>query len=339
MADFNSSLPVRTQTNGDVVAAISDGTINTQLLGIDASGRVTIKLDDGAGNAITSQANGSQQALDVGINVLGVQIDPRDIRALTASDIVTAQQGSAPWSQNLTQVGGASIALGQALMAASLPVVIASNQSAIPVTQSTNPWITSDLADGSISGGAAGSKSQLAGGIYNSSPLTLTNGQQAGMQFDVNGYLKMDLATPIPAGSNAIGSVLANMQVASAPVTSSNPVPVSIVAAIPGTAIQDYHTSASLAPAASTTFTYTVPALSTLSFQRCWASASGKIKIVVAISGSTAFVGFNSTANPNIDITVTSPPQVAAASTVTVTVTNTDLLAQDVYVTIEGNRY
>jgi hypothetical protein len=39
-------------------------------------------LRDAAGSLITSQVNGSQQALDVGINVAGVQIDPRQIRAL-----------------------------------------------------------------------------------------------------------------------------------------------------------------------------------------------------------------------------------------------------------------
>lgn len=45
---------------------------------------------------------------------------------------------------NLIEVGGASIALGQAAMAASVPVVIASNQTAIPVTGSisaTNPSV------------------------------------------------------------------------------------------------------------------------------------------------------------------------------------------------------
>lgn len=57
------------------------------------------------------------------------------------SGTITANQGGAPWSQNLTQVGGSSIALGQALMAASLPVTIASNQSALPVTQS-GAWTT-----------------------------------------------------------------------------------------------------------------------------------------------------------------------------------------------------
>jgi hypothetical protein len=97
MSDFNSSLPVRTETNGDVAAKIVDGTITSQALAVDASGKITTKLDDAAGNGITSQTNGAQRALDVGIDVAGVQIDPRQIRALTAADVVTANQGTSPW--------------------------------------------------------------------------------------------------------------------------------------------------------------------------------------------------------------------------------------------------
>jgi hypothetical protein len=97
MSDFNSSLPIRTQTNGDVVAQLVDGTIVSQKLTIDASGRLTTKLNDGNGNIVTSQINGAQRALDVGIDVAGVQIDPRSIRALTSADVITANQGTSPW--------------------------------------------------------------------------------------------------------------------------------------------------------------------------------------------------------------------------------------------------
>lgn len=149
MADFNSSLPVRTENNGDIVAKISDGTTASQLLSIDSSGRVVVKLDDGSGNLITSQANGIQRALDVGINVAGVQIDPRSIRALTSADIVS-------------------------------------------VVQSTSPWITKDQADGPVAPGAAASFSELIGGVFNTTPPTLTNGQQAALQVDANGRLLTD---------------------------------------------------------------------------------------------------------------------------------------------------
>jgi hypothetical protein len=441
MADFNSALPIRTELPGqsnytDVIVKVGDATNpTTQQLGVDASGKITVKLDDAAGNGITSQANGAQQALDVGIDVGGVQIDPRQIRALTAADVVTVDQGtspwvvsgtvavtqstspwvtsdladgavsngaagtksmlggaiylssaptltsgnqnallsdvngnllvdlktpipagsntigavtqaSGPWTQNLTEVGGSAIALGQTTMSASIPVAIASNQSAIPVTQSgtwtvavtqsTSPWITSDLADGSVTGGTAGTKSMLGGGIYNSTPPTLTNGQQASLQLDASGNLKVNLETPIPAGTNLIGGT--TVYVGSTVASITNPLPVTVTSAVPGTPIQNYNTTASLAAGSSTTFTYTVAAGHTFSLERVWAAASGKIKVVVQNGASTIFVGFNSTANPNVDITVVAPPTIAAAGTVNVIITNDDLAPFDVYATIEGNQ-
>jgi hypothetical protein len=90
MSDYNSSLPVRTENPGDVVSKLCDATTTSQQLAIDSSGRITTKINDGAGNAVTSQINGAQRALDVGIDVAGVQIDPRSIRALTSSDVVSA---------------------------------------------------------------------------------------------------------------------------------------------------------------------------------------------------------------------------------------------------------
>jgi hypothetical protein len=66
---------------------------------------------------------------------------------------VTSNQGSAnatPWNENLAQVGGSNIALGQAAMASSIPVAIANNQSAIPASQS-GTWNIGTVT--SISGG------------------------------------------------------------------------------------------------------------------------------------------------------------------------------------------
>lgn len=48
------------------------------------------KIQDGAGNALTSQVNGAQRALDIGIDVAGVQIDPRQVRVLTSTDVVSS---------------------------------------------------------------------------------------------------------------------------------------------------------------------------------------------------------------------------------------------------------
>jgi hypothetical protein len=61
---------------------------------------------------------------------LVVAISPN--ATLPVSGTITANQGTpTPWTQNLTQVGGAALALGQAAMAASLPVALASNQGAV----------------------------------------------------------------------------------------------------------------------------------------------------------------------------------------------------------------
>jgi hypothetical protein len=46
----------------------------------------------------------------------------------------TVQQGGSNWSVNVAQIGGSALAFGQAVMASSIPVVIASNQAVFPVT-------------------------------------------------------------------------------------------------------------------------------------------------------------------------------------------------------------
>lgn len=307
MSDFDSSLPVRTQNDGDVVAKIGDRTTPSQQLAVDANGLIGSRLYDVAGTGITSQVNGVQQALDVGINVAGVQIDPRQIRALTAADVVTAQQGTSPWvtkdqadgpvapgavaafsqlaggQYNLTpptladteqsalqldsagrllvdaaisstddhnygvvgantlrtaaQIGNATgaadfnagatgaqtlrvqanqgapgtnangwfvrptdgtnnqsfTAAGEAKVSVTQPLPAGANNIG-SVNQGTSPWITKDQADGSATGGTAGLFSMLSGGIYNTTPPTLTNGQQVGLQLDVNGRLLVDAA-------------------------------------------------------------------------------------------------------------------------------------------------
>lgn len=72
-------------------------------------------------------------------------VDPRQIRALTSSDQVTVAASALPTgaatsanqttaNSSLSSIDTKTPALGQALMAASTPVVIASNQTAIPVS-------------------------------------------------------------------------------------------------------------------------------------------------------------------------------------------------------------
>lgn len=68
-------------------------------------------------------------ALPVGSNTIG------NVNAIQ-SGTWTVQQGSAPWSENITQIGGSSISLGQKTSANSLPVVIASDNTLMTVASS-----------------------------------------------------------------------------------------------------------------------------------------------------------------------------------------------------------
>jgi 6,7-dimethyl-8-ribityllumazine synthase len=427
MSDIDSAGPIRTQLPSqvnyyDVITKLGDATNPaTQQAAVDTHGSQQTLIADATGAVVTSQANGSQRALDVGINVAGVQIDPRSIRALTAADVVTVQQG-------------------------------------------TNPWITSDVAGGSATGGTAGSKSLLAGLIYNTAAPALTNGQQVGLQGDIAGNLKVNIAAgsldvgiadkttftygtsvfqpvggvfqdtspTLTAGQSGAARLTANRAVhtnlrtsagveitaqtngsqealdvginvlgvqidprqiralTSADVvtaaqgsanTASNawpikvtdgtnvaavkpastaalatdpalvvaispnstPIPVTISALVPGTAIDAYNTASAIAAGATSNHDYTVTAGKTLTLTQIEASSSGKMKIEVQIETGVAtgvfnsrFVQFNSTNTPNMSIHISPTLQIAAGVRVRVIRTNRDLLAQDLYSTIGG---
>lgn len=166
-----------------------------------ADGGSFVNLRDAAGTGITSTLTGGRQALDVNIaggsssaavadkttytygttlfqNFGGVFQDTSP--ALTAGQSgalrLTANRGV---HSNLRTAAGVEL-LGSQVSAASIPVVIASDQGAVSVV---------DAADGSVTGGTAGTKSMLGGLIFNTALPTLTNGQQAALQGDSSGRL------------------------------------------------------------------------------------------------------------------------------------------------------
>jgi len=77
------------------------------------------------------------------------------------------------------------------------------------------------LSEGSVAPGAAATKSELAGGVYSSTPPTLANGQQAALQLDATGSLKTT-ASVAPAQDIVVtGSLTAAFPTAGSTVTSS----------------------------------------------------------------------------------------------------------------------
>lgn len=391
MADFNSSLPVRTEAAGDVIVKIADATTPAQQASVDASGRLLTRITSTAGGTLTATGT----ALDVNItNSIStgvadesaftygttVQTVIGGVFQDTSPSLTAGQQGAVRLTANrgmhtnLRTAAGVEL-LGQAAMAGSIPVVIASNQSAITVT---------DAALGSVTGGTAGTSSELAGLVFLTAAPTLTNGQQAALQGDASANLKVNLMTALPAGTNLIGSIkvtdgtnTAAVKAASTAAVAADP---SLVVALSpnsplpagtnnvgnvgilqggsatsitnplfvtnvdvgGTPVNSYQTSASVAGGGSVNLDYTVTAAKTFYTSQLWATGSGKIKVELKFETSagsgtyTSFwVGFNSTSEPNILIPLPQKTQVTGAK-IRVTITNRDNQSQDVYETLSG---
>lgn len=79
-----------------------------------------------------------------------------------------------------------------------------------PISAASLPLPTgaaTSLVEGTVSPGTAATKSELAGAVYNSTPPTLSNAQQAALQSDVNGNLKVSIGAAtvsvVPVGTLA----------------------------------------------------------------------------------------------------------------------------------------
>jgi len=196
-----------------------------------------VQLVDSNGNLGTIKAASTAAAAADTSYV--VALSPNSPIPAGSNNIGAINQGTAgasPWVENLTQVGGSAIALGQTTMSASFPVTIASNQSALSVTQGTTPWtVQGDSASGAT---AAGNPVQI-GGVFNTTQPTVTTGQSVQAQstargaqivatgvdaFAVNASQTgtwtvqpgntanttpwlVTVSTALPAGSNTIGAV------------------------------------------------------------------------------------------------------------------------------------
>lgn len=350
MSDYNSSLPIRTEANGDAAVKVVDGTTTSQTLGVDSSGRVTVN-QGAAGTA----AGGWFAKITDGTNTAGVLSTGEQKVSVTqalptgSNTIGAVTQASGPWTINMTQVGGSALALGQTTMSASIPVTFASNQSALAITAASLPLPTGaatsalqSSTQGSVGAGTAATASTLTGGVFNSSAPTLTTGQQAALQLDSSGNLKTTFSGSLPAGTNNIGKVSIQDSSGSA-FSATNPLAVQMVAGTPGTEIHNYNTAAAVAANATSNHDYAITASKTFKVGKFWAAASGKLKIEVQISpdGTTftsKWVGFNSTSMPNIDVDLEqfTISDSGAGAKVRIIRTNLDKAAMDVYSTISG---
>lgn len=242
--DVNGNLLVNVAAGGTSGTQYADGDTNAtptgtvalgknasnvlHALSLDASGYLNVTIASGGGSGGTSSsfgaafpATGTAVGATDGTNMQALKVDGSNnllVKVNTAlptgaNTIGAVTQASGPWTINVTQVGGASLALGNTTMSASIPVTIASNQTAFPVTQSgtwnigtvTTVTTVSTVTGGGVASGATDSGNPIKiGGKYNSSPITLTDGQRGDLQLDVNGYTKVNVANTVTVASHAV---------------------------------------------------------------------------------------------------------------------------------------
>lgn len=368
MSDFNSSLPVRTENAGDVKNIQVDATVPSQGASIDANGAGKQRIADASGNLITSGAQGTQRALDVEINFGSAVIDPRSVRALTAADVVTANQGSAntitnAWPVKLTD-GTNTVAVAPASTAASVAqaaeVVALSPNSPLPAGTNALGSVKAQLQDNAGTAITLGQKTMSASvPVVISSdqthfPVEMQDNSGNGLTSQVNGTQRaLDVGINVAGvqidprqirALTAADVVTANVKDATGnPFSISNPLPVVMSQILPGTEVNDYNTVTSIAAQGVSNHDYTISTGKTFKGHKFHASASGKMKIEIQISAdgttfTSKFVCFNSVSNPdiNLDLGNMSLSDVGTGSKIRVIRTNKDLTAQDLYSTISG---
>lgn len=141
---------------------------NTCYLPVSFSGAFNIAQVGGTAVSVNTGAadNGSQRT-----------VVARDVTTIAGSAPGTAGTPSA----NVVTIQG---------VATGYPVSVTFSSTPLPTGAATSALQSS--IQGAVSGGTAAIDSALMGGIYNSSPLSLTTGQQSALQLTSNGSLKVD---------------------------------------------------------------------------------------------------------------------------------------------------
>jgi hypothetical protein len=191
MADFDAQLPVRALATEFTteVANIAGTTINPAedyAQGSTTSGQNGVLDQTATTTTAPTYTTGTTNPIST-TTAGAVRVDG-SATTQPVSGTVTANQGTpnaTPWNENIAQWGGTVTSLGQKTSAASVPVVIASDQSAIPVTFSTTASTLTYFTDAAVASGATVTHS-VAG------PVTLLHVHSAG-----SGEIKMNVATGI----------------------------------------------------------------------------------------------------------------------------------------------
>ncbi len=342
MSDYNSSLPVRTENDGDVVVKVGDATLPSQQLAVNADGSVNVT--DNAGSLTvdgvdfdirdlafaTDSVDVSGSTVELGattlvalenITVSATDLDIRDLVFATDKVDVSGSEVSLDATtlaalENIT-VSATALDIRDLAFATDKVDVSGSEVSLDATTLAALENITVSATDLDIRDLAFATDSVDVSGSAVTAVVTATN-------LDIRDLTHVSDSIKIGDGTDFLA------------VNTDGSINVVIADATPGTPINDYATSAAVASGASINHDYTVTALKTMYLNQIEAAASGKFKIEVKVNAVTKFVQFNSTANTNASIHIENPIVATAGQVVRVTITNRDNQAQDVYSTISG---
>lgn len=297
MSDYNSSLPIRTESAGDAIVKVADATIPSQQLAVNADGSVNITDN---GGAITVDAS---------------NLDIRDLSA--ASDSVEAVQDTHDdlnANANL-QVGNADVANGN-------PVPISDAGGAITVDAIDLDIRDLDSASDSVTVVATDLDIRDLSSASDSVTVVATDldiRNLSAAQDNVAANIRDESGAAFSASNPLPVSVVDSEG------TEVNNYNTAASVAAGGTSNHDYTT-----PSAFKLRKIWAAASGKLKIevQIETAAASGTF--------NTVYVGFNSTAHPTIDIHLSDAITVASGARVRTIRTNADNQAQDVYSTVSG---
>jgi len=313
MSDFNSSLPIRTENDGDVVIKVADATNPAQQLKVEADGSINVNAEISASDLDIRDLVFATDKVDVSGSEISL-----DAATLAALENVTVSATDLDirdlaFATDKVDVSGSEVSLDAATLAALENVTVSATDLDIR-----------DLAFATDKVDVSGSEVSLDAATL----AALENVVVSATDLDIRDLTHLQDSIKIGDGTefleiNTDGSI--NV----------------VVQEDVGTEIVDYDTAAAVAGGASSNHDQVFASASKL--YQIWASASGKMKIEVRIeTGSatnvfnTIAVGFNSTSDTNIDLTLAKYAAIPAGARVRVIRTNRDNQAQDVYSTIIG---
>jgi len=333
MADYDSSLPVRTENAGDIDINVSDAVTPSQKLVVESDGSINVNAAFAAGTKVRLtdgvedseiNASGELQVRDDDANTLLGTIDA-DTSSLAAGQLpdghnVTIDNGAAGAAVNI-QDGGNSITVDGSVTVSATDLDIrdlTSVTDSVEVLQATHD-------DLNLNANLQVGDADVANG--NPVPISDAGGSLTVDAVDLD-IRDLAAATDKVAIQDTAGDELG--------INSDGSINVVISGEQDGTEVCDYNTSPSVAKDASVNHDYTVTAAMTFIGEEAWVSGSGKTKVELIVNGATKFVGFGTTANPNIRIPLEKILKGAATQVIRMTITNKDKAAQDVYSTLLG---